>query len=71
MAANIRDEWKGLLTEGEAQCLATGSVDVLPENPAEWDDLEFNQLPADDQAAVLDAVTGCVPTEKLFRIDGM
>jgi hypothetical protein len=71
IATAMQAQSGGLITDGEAACIADGWVDFLPENLAEWDDLDFDDMPVEQQSAFLDMLIDCLPTEKLLQLDDM
>jgi hypothetical protein len=70
MATAIQAQSGGLITDGERDCIADGLFDFAP-NLLELQDVDFDDMPAEQQGAFVDVLTGCVPTEKLMQLDDM
>jgi hypothetical protein len=70
MATAIQVQSEGLITDGEADCIADGFVD-LASNLLELQDLDFDQMSPEQQGAFIDMLTDCLPAEKLIQLGEM
>jgi hypothetical protein len=72
IAETIQAESGGLIDDTEAACIADGVTEefTLQELAGGGDDL-FEDLPADRQAAFMEIIVECLPTEKLLQLGAL
>jgi hypothetical protein len=68
LAAELQAESGGLLTDEEADCIAGGVLDFAPDDIEAMEDLDFDDMPAEQQGAWIEMITDCVPAEKLMQL---
>lgn len=68
LAAELQAESGGVLTDEEADCIAGGVLDFAPDDIQAMDDLDFEDMPAEQQGAWIEMITDCVPAEKLMQL---
>lgn len=68
IATELLAESDGVLTEDEADCIAGGVLDFASDDIEAMEDLDFDDMPAEQQGAWIEMITDCVPAEKLMQL---
>jgi hypothetical protein len=68
LAAELQTESDGVLTDEEADCIAGGVLEFAPDDIEAMEDLDFDDMPAEQQGAWIEMITDCVPAEKLMQL---